>query len=216
MSNERLGARRFGHETMQDQRHYQDVGPGSFGGQGVQFGRTEGERPGSGFGRSDGRRRTTMASSPSPGTSPMGKSAGGGILKRRAGQPDDDASYLKSIKEDGLGEMHYMDADGDSRAYSATQHGDDVNRMNQSVTKMSDSRLEESLRDAKRPPQRIEGLVAFLKEEHKGRLGIYTQEKAKLIGFWKRYVSHYYREERMEQLDRKRNTNGFSELYLDD
>lgn len=153
MSSERQGAWRFGHETMPDQRYSQDVGPGNFGGQGVQFGRTrtEVERPGSGFGRTDGRRRTTMASSPSPGASPMGKSAGG-ILKRRVGQQDDDASYLKSIKEDGLGEMHYMDADGDSRAYSATQHGDDYNRMNQSVTKMSDSRLEESLRDVKRPP----------------------------------------------------------------
>lgn len=74
-----------------------------------------------------------------------------------------------------------------------TQPGDDAHRMNQSLTKYSDSRLEESLRDPRRRTENIPGLVQFLIEEHRNRLGIFTQDGKKLFKFWKEYVSIFYK-----------------------
>lgn len=76
--------------------------------------------------------------------------------------------------------------------------------------------MEESLRGPTGRAEHIPGLVDFLIEEHRNRLGIFTQDGKKLFKFWKRYVSKYYKEERMETLKKKRATNGFSELHLDD
>jgi hypothetical protein len=148
-----------------------------------------------------------MGSSASPGPSPGGKAPG--ILKQRTGQQDDDG-YLKSIKEDNQSDFNAED----SRGYSMTQHDDA--RVNQSLTKYSDSRLEESLRGPTGRAECITGLVDFLIEEHRNRLGIFTQDGKKLFKFWKRYVSIYYKQERMAALDQKNNTNGFSELHLED
>lgn len=112
----------------------------------------------------------------------------GGILKRKP--IEEDSGYLKSIKEDQRSE--FMNAD-DSRGYSMTQHGDDVTKIDRSNSRISDSRLEESIRDPQRPPKQIPGLVQFLIEEHKNRLGIFTQDDKKLFRFWKQHVSTYYR-----------------------
>lgn len=112
-----------------------------------------------------------------------------------------------------------MNAD-DSRGYSMTQHGDDVTKIDRSNSRISDSRLEESIRDPQRPPKQIPGLVQFLIEEHKNRLGIFTQDDKKLFRFWKQHVSTYYRQERELQNDqRNRSTGGFNgvgDLYLDE
>ena len=86
-------------------------------------------------------RRATLPSSLSPGANSPGKA--GGILKKKI----DDDGYLKSIKEDYTSEGFNAD---DSRGYSMTQHGDD-NRIDRSLSKISDSRLEDSIRDPSRP-----------------------------------------------------------------
>lgn len=93
-----------------------------------------------------------------------GKAAG--ILKKKN---TDEDGYLKAIKED------YRSFDGDdSQAYSMTQHGDDVTKMERSISKISDSRLEGSMRDPQRSPRYVPGLLNFLIDEHKNRLGIFT------------------------------------------
>lgn len=144
-----------------------------------------------------GARRGTMPSS----ASPIGKTGGVGILKKRTGGHDEDPAYLRSIKEDAAASDFNAD---DSRW---TQHEGEGQRMDRSLSKLSGSRVEDSLRDPHRPAKNIPGLVSFLIEEHRNRLGIFTQDAKKLFKFWKRYVSHAYRQERLDQLDKKRHTS---------
>jgi hypothetical protein len=47
--------------------------------------------------------------------------------------------------------------------------------------------------------RRIAGLTTFLKEEHMKRLGIFTEDKASLITFWKDYVSKHFRDMREQR-----------------
>lgn len=73
---------------------------------------------------------------------------------------------------------------------------DDITKVERSISKISDSRLEGSMRDPEREPEVIEGLLKFLIDEHKNKLGIFTQEPKKLFTFWYKHVSSEYKRKR--------------------
>jgi hypothetical protein len=96
-----------------------------------------------------------------------------------------------------------------------TQHGDDVTKMERSISKISDSRLEGSMRDPQRSPRVVPGLLKFLIDEHKNRLGIFTQDPKKLKIFWYKHVSSEYKRKREQQLNSK-SFLGFAEFDLEE